>query len=370
MGEISKALQRARESESAEAESASPPPANAPSELAKIRAHEAAEDAARAPAAAPSNPAAAPAPPPEPPAASEPDPPPVERAPREMPVSDALRAARGEEPAPNSDRRSNAERFHSLLAHQPETQLTRAVLTDPSGAMATRLRHLAVRVRRELDFRTPSSLLVTSAISGEGKTLVSINLGIALAAIASERRIALVDLDFYRSRFCEALGYQADVGMEAVLSRGERDVELENVAVRTDVAGLDLFPIARLQGSGHDLLGGEQAGVVLRKLADRYDYVIIDGPPVLPVPDVPLIASQVGGVLAIARSGSTRRRLFREMVSLLPSRALIGTILNDTQQSTGASGYGYGYGYGADDDRNEAEDGARPAGYDRREGTP
>ena len=282
-----------------------------------------------------------------------------------MPVSDALRAARGEQPELTADRRTNEDRFHSLLADRPGTQASRAVLTDPSGAMATRLRHLAVRVRRELDLRTPSSLLVTSAVSGEGKTLVSINLGIALAAIASERRVALVDLDFYRSRFCEAIDYRADVGMEAVLSRGGPQLELEDVAVRTDVAGLDLFPTARLQGSGHDLLGGDQASVVLRKLADRYDYVIIDGPPVLPVPDVPLIASQVGGVLAIARSGSTRRRLFREMVSLLPSRALIGTIMNEVTASLGSAGYRYRYGQeeGSVDGRTES-----PAST-RRDGT-
>lgn len=339
MGEISKALKRARDALASDSD-ASPVGPEGSTELAHLRAREAAEAAASQPARSPKTP---------PPSSTPPTPhtPPAPLA--DTTVSDAMRKT-----AKSMPDEPSSERFHSLLADRPETSDARAVITNPTGVMATRLRHLAVRVRRELDLRTPGTLLITSAVSGEGKTLISVNLAIALAAIETECRVALVDLDFYRSRFCEAIGYRATVGVEAILSKEGRT--LEDIVVRTDVGGLDIYPIANMQMSGHDLLGGDQAQSMLRTLGDRYDYVIIDGPPVLPVPDVPLVASYVGGVLAIARSGSTRRRLFREMVSLLPSRALIGTILNDTASARIGGAYGYGYGYGYWNKRGTSSD--------------
>jgi Mrp family chromosome partitioning ATPase len=92
----------------------------------------------------------------------------------------------------------------------------------------------------------------------------------------------------------------------------------------------------------HELLGGEGAAETLRELTLRYDYVICDGPPILPVPDVPLLAPLVGGCLVVVRSRTTRRRDFREVLELLPRPSIVGVFVNDVR-SSGRSGSGYSY---------------------------
>ena len=88
---------------------------------------------------------------------------------------------------------------------------------------------------------------------------------------------------------------------------------------------------------------------LLGTLRAEYDVVILDAPPILPVADAAILATEVDGVLLLARYGSTSRDQLRQAVSRIDSVGgrLIGTILNRAPRSTlGRYGYGYGYGYG------------------------
>ena len=82
----------------------------------------------------------------------------------------------------------------------------RAVIVDPQSTSAVRFPHLAVRIRAELDRARVPSLLVTSALKGEGKTTVSTNLALALAMIASDRKVAFVDLDLRSASVAAVMG--------------------------------------------------------------------------------------------------------------------------------------------------------------------
>jgi len=211
---------------------------------------------------------------------------------------------------------------------------------EADGAAASRFRHCAVRLRAILDERIRPSLLVTSAVAGEGKTTISVNLALALASIAPEFRIGLVDLDLRRGRIAEIFGYQPEFGVEHAL-RGE--ASLDEVCVQTDVAGLDFFPNDGPVVNPHSLLG-TSAQNFFESLHRRYDYLICDGPPVCPVPDAPLLSEHVGGCLAVVASGRTRRADFADMTRLIPRSALLGTFLNESQSSSPNDRYAY-YGY-------------------------
>ena len=258
-------------------------------------------------------------------------------------IAEALRRAVRERgmPAERPDRpsevgvlRSTVSRVRPLVArHEIPRQkedlwIPRAVLVE-EGAVAERFRHLAVRVRKELQRADNPILLVTSASQGEGKTTTSCNLALALASIAADRRIALVELDLRRPALARALGIESPPGVERVL-KGELSVA--EACVSTEVSSLDVYPVRDSDPRAYEQLARPSLGLLLDELSGSYDAVVCDTPPVVPVPDVALLAEHVGLCLIVARSGATRTAAFREMLDSLPRERVIGTFLNESSR--------------------------------------
>ena len=245
-----------------------------------------------------------------------------------------------------------AERSIVLSREKDEHWRARAVVVDPRSSSAVRFPHLAVRIRAALDRCRIPSLLVTSALKGEGKTTVSTNLAIALAMIASDRKVAFVDLDLRSASVAAVMGVRKGPGIEDVMAG---TCELEAARLSTDVASLDIYPVLRPTRQAHELLGWA-AERVLGELVERYDYVIADGPPVLPVPDTPLLAPLFGGCLAVVRSRFTRHSAFQELLDLMPRAQLLGVFLNDAMERRDRDAYGY-YGRNLDLEHDVADSG-------------
>ena len=213
----------------------------------------------------------------------------------------------------------------------------RSVLIDHSPD-AERFRLFAVRVRQELETKGTGSVLITSALRSEGKTITASNLALALASIAAGRRIALLDLDLRSPSVFRAMGTLPRVGIEHVLSR---QASLSSVCIRTDVPAFDFFPVADAVPNAHELLASPLLGSLLREIESRYDTVVCDTPPVLPVPDVSLILPHVGACVLVARGGTSHQSTFRDMLGLLPRRKLIGCFLNQELSRRHADRYRY-----------------------------
>lgn len=226
---------------------------------------------------------------------------------------------------------------HEIPRERSADWVARLCAVDPQGPEAVRFRHLAVKLRSMLDQRNRRSILVTSALPGEGKTTVSVNLALALASIAPEYRIALVDMDLRRGRVAHALGYASPVGLEKVLSG---TVPLDAARVATDLPSLDFYPISRSMPDAHRLLG-DSARKFLDDLNRKYDYVVIDAPPVLPVPEIPLLAPHVGGCLVVVASGRTRQAAFADLLEHLPRHSILGVFLNRSRSAISNKRYAY-----------------------------
>lgn len=201
----------------------------------------------------------------------------------------------------------------------------RAVALEKPDAVADHFRQFAVRVGRELAKRRTNTLLVTSASSGEGRTTTAFNLALALASLTAGERVALVDLDLRRPGVAPVLAVRVKGGLEDVLAGR---ASLASVCCRTDFPALDVFPVGAPPNRAHELLVGRTLPSAVQELAGLYQVVVFDVPPVLPVPDVPLIAAHAGACVPLARSGVTRRAAFEAMLDQLPEDKLLGAFLN------------------------------------------
>jgi Mrp family chromosome partitioning ATPase len=203
----------------------------------------------------------------------------------------------------------------------------RAVWAAPRSPFAEAFRDLALRLRERLVSEEGTSILVTSALPGEGKTLTACNLALALASFGTDESVALVDFDLRVPGIAAALGLEPRVGMEAVL-RGE--VPLESAAIVTNT-GVHAYPVNAQVHAAHELLARSELSAVLKHLESHYRWVICDSPPLLLVPDAQLVAPHVGACIAVVRAGRTPRAAFREVSQRLPHDRMVGFFLNDVR---------------------------------------
>lgn len=215
------------------------------------------------------------------------------------------------------------------------------------GSYAPRVEAFRV-LRTNLQFIDPDQhhkvFTVTSSLPGEGKSTTVTNLAIALAEAGE--RVALVEGDMRRPRVGEYLNLEPSVGLTTVLvGRASLDDAIQS----TSIDGLDVLTSGRVPPNPAELIKSNAMTDVLKELRERYDIVLIDATPLLPVTDAALIASQSDGAIVVVRHGSTTVDQVRGAIGRLESVGAkpLGIVLNRTPKpSKGQNGYGYGYGYG------------------------
>jgi len=210
------------------------------------------------------------------------------------------------------------------------------LLTD-LGSFAPRTEAFRV-LRTNLQFldldQQPRCLVISSALQGEGKTMASTNLAIALAQTG--RRTLLIDGDLRRPRVAGQLGLDAAVGLTTVLV-GNTDVK-DAIQVH-EASGLHFLASGAKPPNPTEILQSRVTHDLIRELGNSYDMVIIDGPPLLPVADAAVLATIADGVILVVHHGKTSRdavgdaimrleqvggRLFGLAVNMIPKRATGG----------------------------------------------
>jgi Mrp family chromosome partitioning ATPase len=214
----------------------------------------------------------------------------------------------------------------------------RAVVIDARGPLAEAMRHLALKVRAELERRRARSVAVTSPLRGEGKTTLACDLALALASVSRGRSIALVDFDLRSPSVAADLGLRASAGVDSFLLGQAR---LEEVCVAIEKPALDVYPARMPQNAAHELIVLPSMAILVRELERRYTTVVYDTPPTLLVPDVRLLLHHVPAYLAVSRFGVTRQRSVKAMLDNLPREPFLGSVLNDGPLPAHASSYGY-----------------------------
>ncbi len=185
--------------------------------------------------------------------------------------------------------------------------------------------------------RKLKTLVVTSALPQEGKTTISIQVGITLAAAGG--RTVLVEADMRRPRLATTLGVSNERGLSLFLA--DRDADISQVIQESAVPNLDVIVCGLIPPNPAELLNSLRLNQLIIKLAEQYDMIIIDSPPVNAVSDALVMASRVDGVLLVAKSKRTTSEALRTAYRSLSNvdAPIIGTVLNDMQR--GSFGYYY-----------------------------
>ena len=211
------------------------------------------------------------------------------------------------------------------------------------------------QVRTNLEFTgpagLPNSIVVTSATPGEGKTTLAANLAVIVSHAGKE--VVVVDADLRRPTIAQVFQLDQGPGLTDVLTG---KMTLDEVMRPLEGERLTVLPSGALPRSPSELLGSEAMLEVIRELENRFDFVIIDTAPVLPVTDALVIAVNTGGVVLVARLAETSRSALRRAISLVNNidARLLGVVANGAVEEEDKR-YGYGYGY-LSDRKAERED--------------
>ena len=190
--------------------------------------------------------------------------------------------------------------------------------------------------------RASKIFTITSPMPGDGKSTSAINIAITLAQAG--KRTLLLEADLRRPKVAEYLNLESVVGLTTVLIGR---VDIVDVIQPWGTSGLDVITSGAIPPNPAELLQSNAMTVVLADLHLRYDVVIVDAPPLLPVTDAALIAAGSDGAILVVRHGRTSREQAAQARTRLDSVGanLLGTVLNFVPER-GMGGYGYGYGYG------------------------
>ncbi len=237
-----------------------------------------------------------------------------------------------------------------IMADELAAQAIRSQTTIPIEYGLDQLdlhRHLALRVRSLLATRGATTLVVTSALRDEGKTTVACNLALALASLAADRNVALLDLDMRNPSVAKRMGLSCDAGFESVLA-GQR--RLDDIGIRVADPALDVYPSGVPHRSAHELLVEKRFALTLEDLSRRYSVVVIDTPPALIVPDANLVLQEADCWVAVAAVGKSRVRRYNEMLEQLGQAKLLGKVLDGVKAPKHQQDYYYAYGPDEGDD--------------------
>jgi len=191
-------------------------------------------------------------------------------------------------------------------------------------------------------------IMVTSALSGEGKSFTSVNLAMSIAA-ELDHTVMLVDADVARPSVLRMLGLPPGPGLLDLL---EGRAEMSDVLLRTNIDKLTVLPSGTPHPRATELLASDAMRQLLADMASRYPdrIIIFDSPPLLLTTESRVLASHMGQIVVVVHAGKTLQADVQHALSTIEACPVKLMLLNKaTSQihgSYGYGGYGYGYGYG------------------------
>ena len=212
------------------------------------------------------------------------------------------------------------------IAHDPEAPKRPLIVeVDPRSPRAEAFRSLRTNLQFVDAANHPRTLVVTSSLAGEGKSTLTANLALTMAQAGS--RVCLIEADLRRPKVLDYMGLEGSVGLtDALIDRA--DV----IDVIQPYGGTNLWVLGAgpIPPNPSELLGSTAMRGLLQNLSTRFDYVVIDAPPTLPVTDAVVLSKLVDGAIVVIGSGIVDRDQLAHTLDSLTSVGgqVLGVVLN------------------------------------------
>lgn len=199
------------------------------------------------------------------------------------------------------------------------------------------------QIRTNLQFanvdNNSKTILVTSSLPGEGKSTTATNMAIAMAQAG--QRVALIDADLRRPMVATYLGLEGGAGLTTALIGS---AEVEDLLQPWGEDDLFVLTSGQVPPNPSELLGSDAMSKLIVRLAEDFDAVIVDAPPLIPVTDATVLAQKVAGVVLVIGSGKIQSHDLEKSLSSLElvKANVLGTVLN-LLPSKGPDAYAYSY---------------------------
>jgi capsular exopolysaccharide synthesis family protein len=232
----------------------------------------------------------------------------------------------------------------ACLGAVPRTSAKDAFVEDlksPASIISEAYSAIVAALRFSTDVGMPKVLLLTSTRSGEGKS--SSALALAQNAARRGRSVLLIDGDLRKPAFKAA---SEKVGLSKLLTT---DSNVDDHLLETQHANLWLLPSGPPPPNPADLFTSGRLRRIIAEASEKFELVVIDGPPTLGLADAPLLGAAAGNVLFVIEAGKTRTRAAIEALNRLEATGtnVLGAMLTKATEAGATYGYGhYGYGYG------------------------
>lgn len=222
-----------------------------------------------------------------------------------------------------------------------------AVFERPKSALSESFRAIRSSLQflyKQQNVEGAKTLMITSSVSAEGKTFCSINIATVFAL--SEKKTVIVGLDLRKPKLFDEFNLTNEVGIVNYLIRQN---SVDEIIKHTQIPYLDVILSGPVPPNPSELIMGDAMGELMKELKEKYDYIILDTPPVGLVSDALELAQYADVTLYIVRQNFSKK----EMITLLNNRVKRGELDNASIIFNGfenkakyGAGYGYGYGYG------------------------
>lgn len=213
------------------------------------------------------------------------------------------------------------------VSASPDSRLV--CLTDSDSLATEKFRFLSVRLQQVQRTRPLKTVLITSSMPGEGKSMVAANLACTLAR-KTQKKVLLVDGDLRRPSLVPMFGLRDIPGLSECL---EGKQNLMTSVYRLQDASLSILAAGNASCNPLELLQTKRLPELMDQLKDWFDWIIIDSPPVLAVADTSVFMRLVDGIIVVARQGVTEKKQLEKGIETLEKKKLIGAVLNCSQSA-------------------------------------
>jgi len=212
-----------------------------------------------------------------------------------------------------------------------------AMALSPRSRIAEQFRALRNSIQALNPDGAPRSIVVTSAARGEGKSVATINLALALAEVPGTH-VLMIDADLHAPSLEAYLGLPQRAGLAELL--GGR-VGMDRAIRSTSAANVSLLAAGELPVNPTELLGSERMRTLLGACKQRFSYILVDTPEALSISDAALLSSVCDGALLVVRLGATPRHLVEQTYNMLETMGgnVLGLCLTGGDSADGLREY-------------------------------